>query len=79
MYAAPLHPHLERIFRTNLSLNGGRVLLGDPFRAAGLPLLESLDANGWNVALTKWRLGGEDDGKDAAPRSVGVFELSPPP
>ena len=78
LYAAPLHPYLERIFQTNLSPNGGRVLLGDPFRAVGLPLLESLDANGWNVALTKWRLGGADDGKDDPPRSVGVFELSPP-
>ncbi len=75
LYAAPLHAHLRRIFETNLASGGGRVLLSDPFRAAGLPLLEALQENGWNVALTKWSL---DEGDDA-PRAIGVFDLSSPP
>lgn len=74
LYAAPLHPYLRHIFETNLAYGGGRVLLSDPFRAAGLPLLEALEEGSWNVALTKWRLGDGD-----APRAVGVFDLSPPP
>lgn len=79
LYAAPLHPHLRHIFEMNLVPGGGSVLLSDPFRAACLPLLESLQEDGWNVALTKWRLDGEAGDEENAPRSVGVFELSPPP
>ncbi len=35
----------------------GRVLLTDPFRAASLPLLEALEADGWAVSLSKWSVG----------------------
>ena len=49
------------------------ILLTDPFRAASLPLLEALDTDGWNVAITKWNIG-----EDAAMRPVGLFELTPP-
>ena len=73
LYGDALHPHLRRIFETNLA-PGGRVLLADPFRATSLKLLEALEADGWTVALAKWNVGEE-----ATPRPIGVFELAPPP
>jgi predicted nicotinamide N-methyase len=73
LYGDALHPHLRRIFETNLA-PGGRVLLADPFRATSLRLLEALEADGWSVALAKWNVGEE-----ATPRPIGVFELAPPP
>lgn len=72
LYAERLHPHLRRVFEGNLA-PGGRVLLADPFRAASLRLLEALEADGWSVALAKWKVGEE-----TAPRAIGVFELAPP-
>ena len=71
LYGEATHPHLRRIFSSNLA-PGGRILLSDPFRATSLQLLETLEADGWNVALTKWNVGEE-----ATPRPVGVFELTP--
>jgi predicted nicotinamide N-methyase len=73
LYGDALHPHLRRIFETNLA-PGGRVLLADPFRATSLKLLEALEADGWTVALAKWNVGEEE-----TPRPIGVFELAPPP
>lgn len=72
LYAAAMHPHLRRIFETNLA-PGGRVLLADPFRAASLPLLTALELDGWAVSLSRWSVGEE-----ASPRSIGLFELVPP-
>jgi predicted nicotinamide N-methyase len=72
LYGATMHPHLRHIFEANLA-PGGRILLSDPFRAPSLGLLESLEADGWSVSLTKWNLG-----EDTAPRPVGVFELAAP-
>ena len=72
LYGESTHPHLRRIFETNLA-PGGRVLLSDPFRAASLRLLEALEAEGWAIALSKWQVGEE-----AAMRPVGLFELAPP-
>jgi predicted nicotinamide N-methyase len=72
LYGETLHPHLRRIFESNLA-PGGRVLLSDPFRGASLRLLEALEADGWGIALAKWNVGEED-----APRPIGVFELAPP-
>ena len=72
LYAERLHPSLRRILETNLA-PGGRVLLADPFRAASLRLLESLDADGWTIALSKWTVG-----EDAAARPIGVYELAAP-
>lgn len=72
LYGEALHPHLRRIFETNLA-PGGRVLMSDPFRGTSLRLLEALEQDGWTVSLTKWRVGEE-----LAPRPVGVFELTPP-
>jgi predicted nicotinamide N-methyase len=72
LYAERQHPHLRRIFETNLA-PGGRVLLADPFRSPSLRLLEALESDGWTIALSKWSVG-----EDVAPRPIGVFELSPP-
>ena len=75
VYGETTHPDLRRIFAANLA-RGGRVLLSDPFRKTSLRLLEAMEAEGWAVALSKWSVG--EDTADAAPRAVGVFELTPP-
>ena len=49
----------------------GRLLLSDPFRKASIPLLESLDEQGWNISLAKWTIG---EGESARP--IGVYELT---
>ncbi len=72
LYGDTMHPHLRRIFESNLA-PGGRILLSDPFRAASLRLLETLEADGWSITLTKWNIGEE-----SAPRPIGLFELAPP-
>ena len=72
LYGEELHPHLRRIFETNLA-PGGRILLSDPFRAVSLRLLEALEGDGWGVTLSKWSVGEE-----ATPRPVAVFELTAP-
>jgi len=72
LYGESAHPHLRRIFETNLS-PGGRILLADPFRATSLRLLEALEADGWGISLSRWSVGEEE-----TPRPVGVFELAPP-
>ena len=72
LYGATMHPHLRRIFESNLA-PGGRVLLSDPFRSASLLLLEEMEASGWRIALSKWSVGEEAD-----PRPVGVYELTQP-
>jgi predicted nicotinamide N-methyase len=72
LYGVELHPHLRRIFESNLA-PGGRVLLSDPFRAVSLGLLEAMEEDGWSVTLSKWSVGEE-----ATPRPIAVFELSAP-
>lgn len=71
LYGESLHPQLRRIFDANLA-SGGRVLISDPLRSMSLRLLESLEAEGWGVAMTRW-----DVGEGAAARPIGVFELTP--
>jgi methyltransferase-like protein 23 len=68
IYAPRLQPSLRTIFDTNLA-PGGRLLLGDPFRSASIRMLEAMEADGWKVAMTKWRLGGE-----WGERLIGGFE-----
>lgn len=70
LYADAMHPHLRRIFETNLA-PGGAILVSDPFRQAGLTFLEAMEADGWNVTMTKWTVG-----ITPPPRPVGVFELT---
>jgi len=72
IYSEPMHPHLRRIFETNLA-PGGRILLSDPFRSMSLRLLTALEEEGWRVAVTKWTVGG-----DLEPRPIAVYELTPP-
>jgi predicted nicotinamide N-methyase len=72
LYAEAMHPHLRRIFESNLA-RGGRLLLADPFRSVSLRLLEAMDETGWTVTLSKWSVGEEE-----APRSIGVFDLTRP-
>jgi predicted nicotinamide N-methyase len=72
LYGHTQHPHLQRIFETNLAQNG-RILLSDPFRQMSIRLLESLENAGWSITMSKWRLGDESD-----PRPIGVFQLHPP-
>lgn len=71
LYAEKSHPHLRRIFDTNLA-PGGRLLLADPFRPRSIPLLEGMERDGWQVTLSKWTVGDDDE-----PRAIGVFELTP--
>jgi predicted nicotinamide N-methyase len=72
LYGKDMHPHLRRIFESNLA-PGGRVLLSDPFRSTSFNLLEALEADGWSIKISKWSIGEE-----SALRPIGVFELSPP-
>jgi methyltransferase-like protein 23 len=72
LYGEVLHPHLRHIFETNLA-PGGRILLSDPFRSVSLGLLETLEADGWSISLSKWSVGEEE-----APRAIGLYELAPP-
>lgn len=70
LYSEMLHPHLRKIFHANLAPRG-RVLISDPLRSPTLRFLESLEAEGWQVTMTRWDLGDEK-----GPRTIGVFELS---
>ena len=72
LYGKDMHPHLRRIFESNLA-SGGRILLSDPFRGVSIAFLETLEKEGWKISLSKWNIGVE-----SAMRSVGVFELAPP-
>jgi hypothetical protein len=72
LYGEPLHPDLRRIFESNLS-PVGRLLIADPFRGASLRLLETLEGDGWRIAMTRW-----DVGEETTPGPIGVFELTPP-
>lgn len=73
LYGEAMQPYLRRIFETNLAPTG-RILLSDPFREISIRLLEELEVSGWQISLSKWRIGEE-----AAPRPIGLFELAPPP
>jgi predicted nicotinamide N-methyase len=72
LYADTLHEPLRRIFEANLA-PGGKVLIGDPFRAESLPLLEALAHDGWTVTHSRWTVGEADDA-----RPVAVYELAAP-
>lgn len=66
LYAPDLHAPLRAIFERNAV----EILLGDPYRAHALTLLERLEHDGWQVSLTKWTIG-----ITPPPRPVGVFSL----
>jgi predicted nicotinamide N-methyase len=69
LYADSVHGALRHIFETNLA-PGGKLLLADPFRGASIRFLESLLEQGWDITITKWNLGDDDN-----PRTIGLFEL----
>jgi predicted nicotinamide N-methyase len=70
LYAERLHVDLLRIFEQNLA-PGGRLLLSDPFRSPSVRLLESMEADGWSIAINKWSVEGNTE-----PRPIGVYELT---
>lgn len=72
LYAEPLHPHLHRIFETNLA-PGGTLLIADPFRETSYKFLQALEGEGWTVRMDKWTVG-----ITPPPRPVGVFALQRP-
>ena len=72
LYGEVMHPALRQIFASNLA-PGGRVLIADPFRAVSFKLLEELEAAGWSVAVSTWRIG-----EALGSRPIGLFELAPP-
>lgn len=69
LYTDNMHEHLRKIFESNVA-PGGSVLIADPFRKASFPLLEAMQADGWQVTMNKWTVGTM-----APARPVGVFEL----
>jgi predicted nicotinamide N-methyase len=72
LYGIEMQSHLRRIFEMNLA-PGGRILLSDPFRSGSLRLLETMETDGWKISMNKWSVGQE-----SVPRSIAVFELTPP-
>ena len=70
LYNAAMHPHLTRIFESNLA-PGGRVLLSDPFRRASLRFMDALEGAGWTVTVGRWSVGEESE-----PATIGIYELS---
>lgn len=72
LYSETTHAYLRHIFETNLAPKG-RVLLADPFRDPSFRLLEEMESDGWTISVSKWNVGEE-----AAPRSIGLFELARP-
>jgi hypothetical protein len=66
LYAPDLHGPLRAIFERNAA----EVLIGDPYRAPALALLEAMERDGWRVSLTKWTVG-----VTPPPRPIGVFAL----
>jgi predicted nicotinamide N-methyase len=72
LYAEPVHPALRAILEQSLA-PAGRALIADPFRSASLQLLEMMEADGWQIALSTWSVGEEE-----APRTIGIYELARP-
>jgi methyltransferase-like protein 23 len=70
LYAERLHSFLRHVFETNLA-PGGRLLLADPFRVRSMPLLESLEADGWTITFSKWTVG-----EKKASLPIGVYEVT---
>lgn len=70
LYADAMHPHLRAIFEANLA-PGGTILVADPFRKESVVFLEAMEADGWNVVMSKWTVG-----VSPPERAVGVFDLT---
>jgi len=70
LYVTTMHDRLRAICDEHLA-PGGRVLFSDPLRSQSLPLLESMDAEGWQVGFAKWSIR-----LAAGERSIAVYEVS---
>ncbi len=75
LYAEGTQSDLRRIFAQNLA-PGGRVLASDPFRPLSYRMLEAMEADGWDVRVTKWSVA--DAARQSSARPIGVFELIAP-
>ena len=51
-----MHPHLRRIFEANLA-PGGTVIIADPVRKTSVEFLETMQADGWSITMSKWTVG----------------------
>lgn len=69
LYRSSLHGPLRSVLESSVTA-GGRLLLSDPLRSASMPLLESLERDGWTVRMSRWAVG-EGEFRSA----VGVFEV----
>lgn len=72
LYGDTLHPYLRHIFATSLAPSG-RLLLADPLRRPSLQMFDTLEAQGWDIDVTKWELGEDDDR-----RTIAIFEIAKP-
>jgi predicted nicotinamide N-methyase len=72
LYATTMHDRLRAICDDYLA-PGGKVLFSDPLRAQSLPMLEAMEASGWQVSLAKWSIQVE-----AGARTIAVYEAARP-
>jgi predicted nicotinamide N-methyase len=70
LYATTMHTRLREICERCLA-PAGRVLFSDPFRQQSLPMLETMEASGWQVSLAKWSVQ-----VDASVRSIAIYEAA---
>lgn len=70
LYVTTMHDRLRAICDQYLA-PGGTVLFSDPFRSQSLPMLETMEANGWRVSLAKWSIEVE-----TGTRTIAVYEAT---
>lgn len=70
LYATTMHDRLRAICDLYLAPSG-RVLFSDPLRAQSLPMLEAMEASGWQVSLAKWSIQVE-----SGTRTIAVYEAA---
>ena len=68
LYAPGMHERLREICEQYLAPSG-TVLFSDPLRSQSLCMLETMEANGWDVSLSTWSVLLED-----STRSIAVYE-----
>ena len=72
LYARPMHFHLERIFRQNLS-PGGRLLLSDPVRPQAMEFAAHLEKAGWKLTLETEKVVLPESDKQDKPVEVALL------
>ena len=68
LYVTPMHDRLRALCAAYLAPSG-TALFSDPFRAQSLPMLEAMEASGWQVVLAKWTVEVE-----TGTRTLAVYE-----